>query len=281
METHPTHHVDHKKYGVIQAVKDFLHAANRKPGRFAAVVAISYIVAGAALVVTMLAIGGLFFSRLGSSFSGSFWAVIGIIIAMLAYLLIYAFVYAFTISSIAICLASASGDFQMILKKAWKHTPRVLQTNIRVGVIAYWPMAAAFLFSLIAIGGTFNGASAIWLILLPIMFIATFVWAIIASLRYALAAQITIFEPHVPIEKTLSRSEELLKNGGQWFLFKGILLVFGALILTGVSTGNSLDQLRSSDDWLSNTIMILLSIVIEGVLVILYFNRTHKHIADK
>ncbi len=151
----------------------------------------------------------------------------------------------------------------------------VVKVNAWVAIIAYWPIAAAISLPILLLTGSGSANSPI-AVLSPIFILVAMVWALIAHLRYALAPYVALFEPEVPIKQTLKRSQLLLKKGGQWFVFKGVLLLLVLFILIAVATGSNLRQLESSNDITLNILFITLSVLIEGALVMLYLNRTGK-----
>jgi len=102
--------------------------------------------------------------------------------------------------------------------------------------------------------------------------VAAIVWIIVITVRCSLAPFVAIFEPEVPILKTLSRSRHLLQKGGQWFVCKGILLALGLSILTSLVSGNPGDR-SGTMDVIETIISVILSIASVGVMTMLYRNR--------
>ncbi len=98
-------------------------------------------------------------------------------------------------------------------------------------------------------------------------------WIYIALIRFALTPYVALFEPDIPITKTLGRSKHLLVKGGQWFLIKGFLLLLLGLIILAVATGQDLPELMDSDNIAFNIFLIIVSVIVNGGLVMLYHNR--------
>ncbi len=265
----------YQKYGVIESVADMLRAVMRNPVSFIVSVLVALVLAALAAWVIVYAAINVLLENSTTVFA-SLGRIIAVVIALVAtYTLLYALIYAFMISCISYSLSGKNHNVVETLKKGLLRTPRVLRVNILVAIIAYWPIAVLIFMPIfmltnhsLATSPLANG--------LPVFLIAAFIWAVIAHLRYALAPYVAVFEPEIPVMQTLKRSRSLLKNNGQWFLFKGILLLIGILIFLGAASGMTLKELERSDNVLVNIIYVGVSIVAEGALVMLYLNRTGK-----
>lgn len=99
------------------------------------------------------------------------------------------------------------------------------------------------------------------------------IWLFVAAFRYILVPYVSMFEPDIPISKTLSRSRQLLRNGGGLFVLKLIISTLFTFIVIGVVTGISLDEMRNSRSIIINIIQIVLGCIYSGVLVMFYINR--------
>lgn len=265
------------KYGIFQSLQHMMGAVKRNPVTFGVTLLVSYVVSGIILTLTFLGFASLLLGEFGLLFA-SFSKILMVLVAgLIIYTLLYALVYAFTVSCIAYSLSDEKYGIGTTLKKALKSTVRVVKVNAWVAVVAYWPIAiAAFLpLLLLGVGSSRLGGSPLAL-LTPILLLVALIWALIAQLRYALAPYVALFEPEVPVKQTLKRSEQLLKKGGQWFVFKGVILILAIFILLAVATGSNLRQLENSNDNTINAIFIVLSILIEGAMVMLYLNRSRK-----
>ncbi len=269
------------KYGIFQSLQHVMGAVKRNPVTFGVTLLVSYVLSGIALVLTVLAATSLLLGQFGLLFA-SFGNILTVLIAsLIIYTLLYALVYAFTVSCIAYSLSDEKYGIGTTLKKALKSTVRVVKVNAWVVIVAYWPIViAAFLPLLLVSGGDSRGGNASLALLTPVLIIAALIWALIAQLRYALAPYVALFEPEVPVMQTLKRSEQLLKKGGQWFVFKGVLIILAIFIFLAVVTGSNLRQLENSNDNIINVIFIILSILIEGAMVMLYLNRSRKQAAS-
>lgn len=265
------------KYEIFQALQHMMGAVRRNPVTFGVTLLISFVLSGVALFLTVLAATSLLLGELGLLFASFSKISIVLIASLIIYTLLYALVYAFTVSCVAYSLSEEKYGIGTVLKKTLKSIVRVVKVNAWVAIIAYWPIAitAFLLLFLLGVGGSRGGNSSLAL-LTPILIIAALIWALIAQLRYALAPCVALFEPEVPVRQTLKRSEELLKKGGQWFVFKGLLIIMAIYIFLEVVTGSNLRQLENSNDNNITAIFIVISILIEGALVMLYFNRSRK-----
>lgn len=264
-----------KKYTIFRSFYDMLAAVKKNPVTFGVTLVTAYAASTAVLSLTLYAMAKLALGQSGLLFASLPRIITGLVIGLLIYTLLYALVYAFTLSSMAFSLRDEKNSIKTVFKKALSVAPRVVKTNALVAIVAYWPLAVlAFLpLLLFSMAGLNNPALAL---VFPVVVIAALIWALIANLRFALAPFVAMFEPKIPLKQTLKRSEELLKNGGQWFIFKGVLLLLAVLILLAIATKSSLNQLEQSSDIAVNILFIALSILAEGALIMLYFNRIHR-----
>jgi hypothetical protein len=149
--------------------------------------------------------------------------------------------------------------------------PRIMAANFLFWMILVWPIVLAIvLLFAVVLGGS---SSALPLILMPLLFIGGCVWFLIAMLRFALVPYVALFEPDVPVLRTLARSHQLLLRGGQWFLVKGFLFMTGVLLVLSAIAGTSLQEVNQSSNVLINFLLVIVSLVANGVLVMLYLNR--------
>jgi hypothetical protein len=263
------------KYGIFQSLQHMLGAAKTNPVAFTITLVVSYVLSGLVLWLTFFAMASLLLGQFGLLFASFGRIITVLVVGLIVYTLLYALVYAFTVGCLAYSLSPEKNSAGTALKRALRATPRVVKVNAWVAIIAYWPIAAAAFLPLLLLAGPRTGNTPIALLTL-ILVIAALIWAIIAHLRYALAPYIALFEPDAPVKQTLKRSQELLKHGGQWFIFKGFLLLLAIFIFLSVVTKSSLRELDNTDNWTINSIFILLSILIESAMVMLYFNRAGK-----
>lgn len=91
----------------------------------------------------------------------------------------------------------------------------------------------------------------------------------------------SLFEPKVSPRDALARSYQLMKNGGFWFLIKGLLVLMVLNILFSLLTGGpdgfepNTTQSVAISLWsfIVNIISLAVSIVAQAAFVAFYFNR--------
>lgn len=114
-------------------------------------------------------------------------------------------------------------------------------------------------------------------ILLIIASFGAVAWSIVALLRYALAPFVALFEPDIPVTGTLARSRQLLVHGGQWFLFKLVLLFIALSVIVSFMSGSlatsSEDSLPIVTTVIDTILNVTLGALAIGTLTMLYRNR--------
>lgn len=265
-----------KKYGIFLSLQEMLGAAQRNPLTFTVVLLVSYVLSAIVVMLTSYAMASLLLGQFGLLFASLGRIITVLVVGLVVYTLIYAVVYAFTTSSAALSLSPERNRIGTLLKRALAVTPRIIKVNALVAVIAFWPLAMVLFLELILLSNLRFNNTSIAFLSAPILVLGAGIWVLIAHLRFALAPHVALFEPDVPVRQTLKRSQALLKKGGQWFIFKGFLLLLAVFILLGIATKSSLRELDKTDNWTINIIFIVLSILIEGALTMLYLNRAGK-----
>jgi uncharacterized membrane protein len=155
-----------------------------------------------------------------------------------------------------------------VLSEGIRRMLRIVLANLLVIAVIALPVVG-----LIVIGSFTSrdaGASRMLYYLLPLI---TIIWTIIAMLRYSLAAYIALFEPELPLFAILSRSNQLLKGGGQWFVVKGVLLIFLVAIIMSIVTRQSLSELTASSNLGVVLVFLIMSLLANGSMLMLYRNR--------
>lgn len=265
-----------KKYPVLRSVQDTLVAIKFNFSSFIGATVSSYLLASAALGLAFIlvsVVAGMFNNpSLGLTVAVS-------ILVPVAFLMVwYVFAFAFIVAAMSLTLLDGiegkKSPFVATLMKALQRTPRAIGANILLALISAAPLFLILVISIL-VGLTDLGATG-----RATLFVITFVagvvgngWLIIALLRYGLAPQIAVLEPTLPLKSTLSRSSHLLTGGGKWFLFKGFMLTLAAFTAIGILTGNSLQDLQSTENGLVIVLMLMVSVLVEGALVMLYHNR--------
>lgn len=271
------------KYTLSQGIREALSALKTNLGAIVLALLISVGVSAIAFfVLAVVALGSLNRASLDTFSPSTFTGTL--LVAMAIYIVLYACISAFVASMTAFAIADGAdgkkGSISQYIQSSLQRIGRVITTSLLVFAVIIGPyfLLALVLFASIThrnqeIGG-FNG-------LVILLMIAGLVWMIIAALRYGLAILVAIFEPDVPVTKTLGRSQQLLQNGGQWFLVKGVLLITLIYIvlaaLTGglatTSTSDYGSNSHSPASFVLNLFGLFIGILAQAVLVMLYRNR--------
>ncbi len=266
-----------QKYRVWRAVFDMIGAAKRNAASVTAALAISAVaIIGSVLAATVLAISFVLtqITLVGSTDPLSTLLTL-MIAAYVGGFLVTAVVGAISLNTTSLALyAGAEGHKTPVgrtMAHAFRAIPRVIGAMVLTGLVVIGPLLISMLLSFgITAGGRGSGLTG----LVVVTSIAGVAWAIVAMLRFALAPYVALFEPEIPIVKTLSRSQHLLIKGGQWFIFKGyllLLLVTVALVL--MSGASSFEEFEQNGSIAGSIGSLLLINIATGVMAMLYRNR--------
>jgi hypothetical protein len=284
----PTDHAVEKAptYRVFQAIFDSAGAIRANIVNVTLSIVCSYAIAVTCLFGFFVAIfGATAASALGDSLfisstttsANSFLFIIFLIVA--GSYIIGALASSFVISVTSIAIYDGADKrlqpFNSIIRRSLKSFIRVLLSSMLVGLIIIGPVIVLGIIIIFTAFTNFdNGNASGVTLLVPISLLVATIWMIIAALRYCMAPFVALFEPDLPVAQTLPRSHYLLRGGGQWFIFKAAALSgFILLLVAVVSNSHSIDELNSSDNTAVNVVTALLSIGMNGVLVMLYRNR--------
>ena len=259
------------KYKIFRAVSDTIRAIRNNFPPYLGLTVSSYLISGALYVPLTIGATLLAASLFAESSTLILLAfIIPTLLSLAGLVIVSAFIIAATSMAVADGAEGRKTSFFTTLVKAFKVVPRILGANLLVFAVSIAPIilltALAF-----ALGGA--GGGALMNIILILGGLGSMAWILIAMLRYALAPYVALFEPDVPVTQTLKRSKALLIGGGQWFIVKGILLIFLVAIILGAFTGKPVTEVESSSNPIVIIILILLNVLVEGALVMLYLNR--------
>lgn len=264
-----------KKYKVFRAVGDTFRAVRQNPSTFALSVVCTYAIAAFSLFVVSLIMGKVLGGKslLFASLSTQLMWLLG---SLTLYVLWYVFAGAFAMATISLALYEGNenrrSSIGAILSQGFAKLGRIILANMLLSLIVFVPVVLIISLPLILpLSGATGGSLS--LILFPITMLIAVVWSCVALIKCALIPYVALFEPNVPVFKTMGRSKYLLSKGGQWFLVKGFLFALLILIVIGVATGQNLQELSDSNGVVSNVLLMVLSIFANGVLVMLYRNR--------
>lgn len=157
-----------------------------------------------------------------------------------------------------------------LFKTGWQRLWRVVLAGLLFLVVLVGPMvvliALATIISLgVPSGSSVSSAFSILVFLGGVLYIG---YVIILTLRYALVPYVAMFEPEVPVTKTLRRSSELTDDGGKLFIVKLIAM----LIVVSVLISFIADAIANSSI-LGYILNALVSALFSAVMVMLYRNR--------
>ncbi len=257
-EQHNTVQPARQKYGVFRAIGDALKAMRKNIATFVVTIIGGYVLLFLSVLILAFPAAALMQTLHGT----------GVLIAVLLFMVWFAFADAFILVAPSLALydgtSGRKGPIKQTFRTSFARLTRVVLANALVVLV----MFALVLVPFIAVFAL--GASSIVTILIAV---ATFVVMLILALRFSLVPYIALFEPTLPVRKTLASSTQLLGAAGQWFIVKGGLLTLLILIIVSSLTGQSLQQLNKSENVTINLLLGFVSILINGVFTMLYLNR--------
>jgi hypothetical protein len=267
------------KYKLRDAFKDTYAAIKNNLKAYLIIVGVAVIAA----ILSSLAFGALAAGFLAKAYSFNALILVGIVL-FVAVLAVQSVISGAMMLAVNDGADGKVGDAKTSLKTAWSLVKRLFLTNLLVAAVIAIPLFIIFVIvglqTALGNGGqVVSGPNTDGNILAFLLFIAAAVWAIIATLRYFLATYVAVFEPEVPVTKTLSRSQELVKDGGKIFMLKLIGVTFLAIIILSIifgggqsqSTTNSLGG--NSENPFVNFLTTLVSLFMSATIVLLYRNR--------
>ncbi len=263
------------KYRVFRSLMDTIHAIANNAATYFLALAVSYAVAVVTLLLVTLIIKKVLVGEFGLLFASTPKLLTVLFGSLILYTLWHAFGGTLVMNTTALALYDgADGRKSSIgatIGTSFKRIGRVIMANVLFTLLTIWPIVLIFFLPIILFtGGVDPGTS---LLLGFILMLVSLVWAYIALIRFALAPYIALFEPEIPVTKTLARSKRLLIKGGQWFLVKGILLLIACSVVVALTTGQDILELTDSSTIVGNLLYVIVSILANGSLVMLYRNR--------
>lgn len=267
------------KYNVFRAIGDALSAIRNNAVTYSLSVIISYIAAAVILGIVFLVIGILLPSESGMLTSASNMLP-RLFVSMVVYTIFYPASSGIVLAITSLALYAGSqgrkNSLANVFSMSFTIIGRVILAELLFIVVVFWlPALMVILPAIHMISSTISGATASIssLVLLLIATLVAIVWAYITLVRFALVPFVALFEPNVPITKTLGRSKHLLMKGGQWFLVKGFLLLAAITIVLNILTPENSSAGADVMNVVGSVIIIIVSILANGVLVMLYLNR--------
>lgn len=305
-EQHAPHHTDagHHGYDDVHDVQGYAPAFGEQPQKYAVFqsisetleaiqnnfknIAISTLVLFALLAGTIGVSFFFIFSWMFAAFqsddpTSGIFALGSAMIVYLAAALFLVIVQVFGFNLYAMTLMDGANrqtrSFGAIFRPALKQVWRTLGAVMLVGLLAVVPqiiLAVAAISYTVATAPTSVDASL--MAMLGIGIAISIVWYVLVLFRFALAPIVTIFEPETKVTRSLSRSKQLLVGGGQWFLFKAILLGFAFAMLLGLVMVMIETDSPTLGDIVARSLItaifdLFLALCSVGCLVMLYRNR--------
>ncbi len=265
-----------QKYRVFRAVSDALVAIKANWLMFVIANVAAYVLCAVSLFLLGMVIGLLLGGDVHAVTASGFRLIMAIVLIYVLASLWYVLAYALIITAPALAVvdgrAGRRSNFVDLARRTGEILPRVIRANFLLALVFFGPLYVLLLLPIVMIvGHTGNGAGGAFLSVMCLL--GAFVWMFIAALRYSLAPLVAVFEPHVPIRKTLKRSQHLLIKGGQWFIVKVALLLIVLAILLGVTKASISTDLRDSFTIVTNLAMLLVGSLLDAAFVMLYWNR--------
>lgn len=261
-------------YKVFTAVGDTLRAIKQNLATYLASILVGLgIAVVAAIIFGVLLLSGLaaLLPSAGSGYNAAGLVFLGLGAVLMTGL--YIAIGAFLLNYMSLAVnAGADGQKTGVgqtIKESFHHLKRVFLAQLLLVSVLCLPILATL--SVFFMVFTPPDASMIgWAILLVIAAMIVFY---ILLFRFMLAPYVALFEPQTPVLKTLSRSRQLMVGGGQWFVFKGTLLMIGLFVVIALITGSDPQDSASVGSILSNLLTSAISLVASSCLVLLYRNR--------
>lgn len=269
------------KYRVFRAVGDAIRAIQGNPVSIFVAIVLNLAITLAYVFTAILAIGflfGLAFS--GSHSAGRFFLVVGGIFLLLIVISTVLGALLINVTTLAVNdgAEGRKSHIGSLLKTGFARIKHLWKVYLMVFLVTLGPLLATVFLGLAAnfAGGPAKNLLNIIAILGGIF---SFIWIIVALLRYSLASIVAVLEPDLGARQTLARSKMLLNHGGQWFIVKGALLLIAvSIILSFVLSAGESAVVSSQGSLVAGNIVesavgALISLVANGVMVMLYRNR--------
>lgn len=282
-EAETSTHAQPQKYTIRHALVDIYVSVRRNWRAFTATLAISYGVLLAGFIVVSLLFAGLVTSDHHPAGIGF---VIGFVFWLFLVISWYALGSAFLMATSAKALQDGfnghHSDTRQLLQRSLEIVPRAAFANAVGAVITFGPVLIFVPLSIyLSVSASHSASDNLALVVLVIGIIGaiTFAWLLIASLRFALIQQVAAFEPHLSVKQVLARSPYLLRSGGQWFVFKGFVIL--AILSLPFSNLNDSNHHSTFLAGIVDIFTLVLGLVGLCALTMLYFNRAAVRGSDQ
>lgn len=238
-------------------------------------VAITHIAAFFGLLALLVPVGliGGALSELGVAVACVFWGVVAVLVV------------AFFLAIGALCVFASThrqvARAEDVLQAAACRIVHVAIALAAQTIVVLLPFSVTLLVVFGSVLGTRIGRGNLYgelalLIVGPFFMLVAFLVTIALALNYALVPYVALFEPHLRLRELFIRSHNLLKNGGYWFITKGLLLFVLIYLVAHFMLGLNLRSFWPTDNiWLA-ALLALLLIVANAAITQFYLQRSNK-----
>lgn len=162
-----------------------------------------------------------------------------------------------------------------LLQQNLPRIPRVAIASAMATTIIFGPLLLIVPLTLVdvVISAEHLGTGLLLALLNVLVGVIGVVWVIITMLRLALVQQVAAFEPELSYRRILQRSSFLLREGGQWFLIKGAVLLLLLCTLLSALLKHSILADTSTPSTPGTIVFYLLNTLAISLLTMLYLNR--------
>lgn len=262
------------KYQLFASIKDTLQSIRNNTNNFGLALIIGSAISIAFNQLVAYLIFKLFYADLDVLFATAAERTGMAIGSFALYAVWYAInVYAFTVLLLAVYDGSQqrAQTISALLKYGLTRMKRMVPGVMMLSFVTLWPIALLILLPVATLDSNSDSTSTL---AIPLISIFSIIWLGLTYVRFALVPYVILFEPTTPVTKSFSRSKKLLqRNGGQWFLLKGMLLLVAIFVGLSLLLHVSLPEMFLEGTLKTNIALYVLSLIAECVLVLLYRNR--------
>ena len=261
-----------EKYPVLQAASETIAAMRVNLAAYLVSVVLAFaasIVGIGLLIVPVISVYVAIAHKGGISTGSTVGLIIGaVVFAIIWFLATGAFVLTYTALALDAGANGRRSGVGETLRASFGHFRRVIIADLFIVVAAMGPLLAVILISVPIV--SFAKPLAVLTI---VGGVAGTIWVYVALLRYMMAPYVAIFEPELPASRLLSRSRQLMKKGGQWFIIKEFVVVFLGLALLSYIAGTASHGSSGPLSLVVNLVSFAATLVASGMIVMLYRNR--------
>lgn len=268
---------ENRTYGIIDSLKDLYRATKSNPLSVLVIVVLTYITSAAIMMLIGLLVAiPLLVSIMYGSFNIAALAVSSFV-ALAVFYFFYVLAMSLMLSGVAHSLSPKRPNPLLTIKKTFASLPRTTIYFLTLWLVALAPFAAMYVITLAASSIFSSAPSAVNLLLflIPLLSLAAIIWVYIALIRFAMVPLIAILNPKIKLKQSFAKSRQLLANGGQWFIFKGALILFGIAVAIILLTDPKYDNtLPEAVVYVAIFVLLILMFLAQGCLTMLYLKKS-------